>query len=196
MARMAILHTELTDASIHPDELARIPGNHEAKYGENIVRDAEWIGFNGTEPFVGGYPNFGRSIGLNTQSGRLHVGDIQYEAPLERRLERPLSGWPRVIPEGRSPVIMELERLARERIGTIELIDVENDGTPNCVYPCDTEEFERWRTQYMTEVERSRTGKPRIEGFYRESRKEGKYLSPRQLRLLFGERIHALMQHM
>ncbi|MCX6733390.1 MAG: hypothetical protein NTX63_01105 [Candidatus Peregrinibacteria bacterium] len=199
MARMAILQTELTDETIHPDELAGIPGKHEAKYGENIVRGAEWIGFNGTEPFTGGYANFGRSIGLNTQSGRLHVGNIQDEAPLEYRLEDLVSWeWSRLRYTdkigSRNPMIMELERLARENIGRIELIDVENDGTPNSMSAGDKGEFERWRTKYLTAVEQSKTGKPRIEEFYKRNMEEGRYLSPRQLRILFGERIDALMR--
>lgn len=195
---MAILQTELTDETIHPDELARIPEVGASEPDRTLVRRAEWIGFNGTEPFTGGYPHFGRSIGLNTQSGRLHIGNIQDEAPLEKRLEDPSHGWSQIRytdkVEGRNPMIMELERLAREHIGAIELVDVENDGTPNCLYPRDREEFEKWRAQYMSAVERSRTGKPRIEDFYRESRKEERYLSPRQLRILFGERIDSIMR--
>lgn len=201
---MAIIQTELTREAIHPDELARIPeGGVPRESSVPMLRKGDWIGFNGDEPFLGGHANFGRSIGLNVQTGTLHVGNIQFpEAPLRKRLGDDQDYHPPLGHEGRitnrNPIIMELERLAHNQIGAIELVDMENDGTPNGMYDTDKQEFDAWKVQYLAAVAASKTGKPRIEAFYHQNRKKEEQLlssvSMSDLRIIFGDRIHEIMR--
>ena len=197
MARMAIIQTELTRDTIPPEELVRIPEGEVRN--QTLIHKGDWIGFDLEVPREFGYVNFGRSRGLNVKTGELHIGNIQVESRLERRLEedsrdfsRPQTRSGQVY--GRAPIIMELERLAREQIGTMELLDVYNDYDPKNKTSSDIEAFETWKAQYLAAVTASKTGKPRIEHFYRHNRQRGdRMLMPSVLRTFFGERIHTMM---
>lgn len=147
----------------------------------------------------GGTIDFGRSAGLNVETGELRIGNLQLESPLERKLEFQPLDWPGVAygkALARNPIIMELERLARASIGNLELIDVENDGYAKYRTQRDIDAFAEWQAKYQDAVRQSQHGKPRIEKFYRDNLPGAPIWYPRasEMRVLFGNRIHSLLR--
>lgn len=197
MARTAVLQTNFRE-----EQLAPIEPEIDQAHQIDRTRKPGWVDFGD------GYgcrdPIDSRGTNLDLGTGRLFVGDIQDERPVDEAI----TGEHLFMRDSsiRLSILFELERLFAVPLAQLELLEVYADRElmrSNHAY------VERQKVavaaaaeSYQTAFKITRFGKPVIENDYRErSEMEartrarwGDRISPQNFRLIYGPRILALLR--
>ncbi len=152
---------------------------------------------------------FQRYSAFDLKKGVLYVGNIQFERPALEilrgfrlppsnevvRLEKADTYPPVRIQEDRKPLLFAIERLFKKPLGQLEVSGFFCDGkAAHELLQREKTRVDAEMAKYRAMLAASETGKPLIEADYAARRRNEEYLGYDTRNMLYGERIHELLQ--
>lgn len=200
MVMTAEFETCLTEESLSQDGSDLVKKIHEDR-SRGLAHEEGWILFKGLRRRYAD-PNFARHAGLELNTGRLFVGNVQDESPAIQELSDPVLAEfeDGAIANIRASVFFELERLF-DRPAQLQLLGFYTDGKSMEFLPQGEQgKVADWVTRYRGRVERSLLQRPVIEDDFTTQASLNRSFreragcdrhSPRILSMLYGERLYA-----